>query len=178
MSKRIKQLEMDALKKTFQGVQDMVLLSSTGVKCQTDNQMRLGLRKKNIRLQVIKNSLARRVFEEIGIKLANCWEGSTTVAWGAGSIAELSRELDALIKKNDKIKVKTAVAEGQEIPFQKALQMPTRVEAIGKVIALALSPASRILAQLTSPGSRIVGQIKSLGEKKEEEKSVPAVATL
>jgi ribosomal protein L10 len=169
MSKRIKQLEMDALKKTFQGVQDMVLLSSIGVNCHTDNQLRQGLRKKKIRLQVIKNSLARRVFEEIGIKLAGCWEGSTAVAWGAGSIAELSRELHGLIKKNDKIKVKTAVLEGQEIPFQKALQMPTRAEAIGKVIALALSPASRILGQITSPASRIVGQIKSLGNKKEGE---------
>src|SRR5690349_243559 len=118
MSKRIKQLEMDSLKKTFQGVQDMVLLSSTGVNCQADNQMRLGLRKKNIRLQVVKNSLARRVFEEIGIKLGNCWEGPTSVAWGSGSIAELSRELDGLIKKNDQIKVKTAVVEGQEIPFR------------------------------------------------------------
>jgi large subunit ribosomal protein L10 len=174
MSKRIKQMEMDALKQTFQGVQDMVLLSSTGVNCQADNQMRVGLRKKNIRLQVIKNSLARRVFDEIGIKLANCWEGPTAVAWGATSIAELSRELDGIIKKNDKIKVKTVVAEGQEIPFQKALRMPTRVEAIGKVIALALSPASRIVAQLTAPASRLAGQIKSLGEKKEEEKVDPA----
>src|ERR1700720_3022716 len=110
MSKQIKQMEMDALKKTFHGVQDLVFLSSSGVNCHTDNQMRLALRKKNIHLQVVKNSLARRVFNDLGLKLDKCWEGPTTVAWGAGSVAELSRELEALIKKNNKVKVKSVLA--------------------------------------------------------------------
>src|ERR1700674_4713556 len=106
MSKQIKQMEMDALKQTFQGIQDLVLLTVSGMNSQVDNQMRLTLRKKNIRLQVVKNSLARRVFEEMGLQVAKYWEGPTTVAWGAGSLAELSRELDTLFKKNDKVKVK------------------------------------------------------------------------
>jgi large subunit ribosomal protein L10 len=167
MSKQIKQMEMDALKKTFQGVRDMVLLTASGVNAQADNQLRQALRKKNIRLQVVKNSLTRRVFDELGMKIGT-WEGPTLLAWGAGSLAELSRELDALLKKNDKIKPKTALAEGQEVPFQTALTMPTRAEAIGQVIGLALSPARRLVSQILAPGSQLLGQIKSLGEKQEE----------
>ena len=145
MSKQIQQMEMDALKKTFHGIQDLVFLSSSGVSCQTDNQMRLAMRKKKIHFQVVKNSLARRVFSDLGLKLDKCWEGPTTVAWGAGSVAELSRELDGLIKKSDKkVKVKAVLAEGQEISFDRALKMPTRTEAIGQVIALAVSPARRL----------------------------------
>src|SRR6516225_9107405 len=107
MSKKIKQMEMDALKTTFDGVRDLVVLSATGIDCQTDNQTRLALRKKNIRLQVVKNSLARRVFTDLGLKLGNIWEGPTIMAWGADSIAELSKALNAFIVKNTKIKVKT-----------------------------------------------------------------------
>jgi large subunit ribosomal protein L10 len=176
MSKQIKQLEMDALKKTFQDVRDLVVLSVSGVNSQTDNQLRLGLRKKNIRLQVVKNSLTRRVFDELGIKATHYWTGPTLLAWGAGSLAELSRELDALIKKNPKIKVKGAVSEGQEVTFADAINMPTRAEAIGRVISLALSPASRLVSQILAPASQVAGQIRTLSEKAPAEAAEPAPA--
>jgi large subunit ribosomal protein L10 len=166
MSKAIKQMQMDALKQTFQDVRDMVLLSVSGVNATAENQMRLGLRKKNIHMQVVKNSLARRVFGELGLQV-KAWESSTTVAWGGTSLAELSRELDALIKKNDKIKVKTALSEGQELPFRRALTMPTKAEAIGRVIALAVGPAQRLVSQMLAPAARVAGQIKTLEEPTE-----------
>jgi large subunit ribosomal protein L10 len=168
MSKQIKQLEMDALKATFRDVREMVLLSVSGVDAQLDNKMRLGLRKKNIHLQVVKNSLARRVFSELGMNLESAWEKPTTIVWGAGSLAELSREIEALMKNNAKILAKTAVSEGQELPFSRALTMPTRAEAIGRVIGLAMAPGSRLISQVLAPASRVVGQIKSLAEKRAE----------
>ena len=69
MSKQIKQLEMEALQKTFHDVSDMVVLSSEKLSCQGDHQFRTALRKKNIRLLMVKNSLARRVFGDLGIKV-------------------------------------------------------------------------------------------------------------
>jgi large subunit ribosomal protein L10 len=165
MSKQIKQMEMDALKQRFQDVRDLVILTSDKLDCQTDYQMRAGLRKKNIRMQMVKNSLARRVFDELGVKFTREWTGTTIVAWGAGSLAELSKEFDALSKKYKKIQVKGAVSEGQEIEFKQALAMPTRAEAIGRVVGLAMAPAARLMSQILGPGSQIVGQIKSIAEK-------------
>ena len=163
MSKEVKRLEMEALRKTFQEVRDMVVLSATRLDCHADNQMRTALRKKNIRLQVVKNSLAHRVFDELGMRVDGCWEGPTMLAWGSNSLAELSKELDALVRKNDKVlKVKIAVAEGQAIDFKQALAMPTRAEAIGRIVGLALSPASRLVSQILGPASQVAGQIKSL----------------
>jgi large subunit ribosomal protein L10 len=166
MSKQIKQLEMDTLKKTFQDVHDLVALSIDRLNCNLDNQLRSTLRKKNIRLQVVKNSLARRVFDELGMKTESFWTGSTVLAWGGTSLAELSKELESLVKKNDKVlKVKAAVSEGQEIDFQVALKMPTRAEAIGRVVSLALAPASRLISQILAPAAGIAGQIKTLSER-------------
>jgi large subunit ribosomal protein L10 len=167
MAKLIKQMQMDDLRKTFQEVRDMVLLTASGVTCQADNQMRLALRKKNIRLQVVKNSLARRVFDEMGMKADGFWAGTTIVAWGSGSLSELSRELDTYLKKNDKIKAKGALSEGQAIGFVQALKMPTRAEAVARVVGLALSPAGRLLSQLTGPAGRVASQIKELRERVE-----------
>jgi large subunit ribosomal protein L10 len=167
MSKQIKQMEMDALRQRFQDVRDLVVLSSTKVNATADNQMRLGLRKKNIHLQVVKNSLTKRVFDELGMKLTKCWEGPTLLAWGAGSLAELSKELDAIAKKNKNIQVKVAVSEGQEIEFKQALAMPTRAEAIARVVGLAMAPAARLVSMLQAPGGQIAAQIKTLSERKE-----------
>ena len=157
MSKIIKQMEMDALKQTFRDVRDLVALSTVGLNCQKDNQLRLTLRKKNIRLQVVKNSLARRVFDGLGLRATRFWEGPTTIAWGGNSLADLSRELDTLLKKNDKVKFKGAVADGQEVTFEQALKMPTRTEAIGRVLMLALSPAARLVGQILGPAGRVSG---------------------
>jgi large subunit ribosomal protein L10 len=174
MSKQIKQMEMDALKNRFQSVRDLVVMSTTKVSCQLDHQLRSSLRKKKIQLQMVKNSLARRVFGELGMTVKSCWEGTTLLAWGAGSLSELSRELETFLKKNDKtLKVKIAVSEGQEVSFKDALAMPTRAEAIGRVISLALSPASRLVGQILGPASQVASQIKTLSEKKPEE-SAPA----
>jgi large subunit ribosomal protein L10 len=180
MSKVIKQMEMDALKETFKDVRDLVVLSMTGVDCQSDNKLRLALRKKNIRLQVVKNSMTRRVFDELGMKVGPdapwTWAGPTVIGWGAGSIAELSRAVDAelkdLVKKNpklkDRVQQKGALIEGQPITFKQAMDMPTRTEAIGTIIAMILGPASQIASQLTGPASQVASQIAKKAEEKEE----------
>jgi large subunit ribosomal protein L10 len=169
MSKVIKQMEMDALNATFKDVRDMVLLSVTGLNSIADNQIRLGLRKKGIRMQIVKNSLAQKVFDGMGVKITKGWDGSTLVAWGTASIAELSKEIEGLVKKYEKnYKVKTAVAEGEEITFADALKRPTREAAIARVIGLALSPASNLVSAILGPASSLSSQIKSISEKKDE----------
>ena len=169
MSKAIKQLQMDALKKSFQGVRDLVMLNIVGLDAINDNKIRLGLRKKGIRLHQVKNSLCRRVFGELGLNADGLKERSTTVAWGAGSLKELSKELETIVKKHDKqIKVKAALADGQAIPFAQALSMPTRHEAIGEIISAMMGPAMTLAAQLSSPAAQLASQIKTISEKKEE----------
>ncbi len=166
MSKFIKQLEFDALKQTFGEIRDLVLLNITGVSALTENQMRLALRKKNIRLQMVKNSHAARFFTGVGIRgLDSHLEGPTTIAYGSSSIADLSKEIDSWVRRNDKIKPKAAVADGAVVDFEAAKRFPTRTEAIGRVVALILSPGARLAAQLHAAGGRLAGQLKALKEE-------------
>src|SRR5947207_13616925 len=101
MSKQVKQMQMDTLAKTFEGVRDLFVLSASGIDSTTENQIRLGLRKKNVRLLMVKNSLLRRVFSANQITLDDStWAGPTTIAWGAESVKDLSREVEAALLKN------------------------------------------------------------------------------
>jgi ribosomal protein L10 len=177
MSKVIKQMEMASLKDTFKDVRDLVVLSIKGMSCLGDSTLRASLRKKKIRLKVIKNSLTRHVFDELGMKISpesKCWLGPSTLAWGGASVAELSQEIDKELKQpklaalyKDKVTVKGAIADGEEITFEAALKRPTRLEALGRIISLALAPASRIAGQLRGPASRVASQVKTISEKTE-----------
>ncbi len=184
MSKAIKQLQMDALRATFGSVRDFVVLSIKGLTAQQENALRAVLRKKTIRLLQVKNSLARLALDGAGVKIdkdSPYWIGSTTFAWGAGSIAELSRGIDEQLKNpktapvyKDKVKVKGAVAEGELLSFDAAKTRPTKEEALAAVLSAILGPAAQIAGCLTGPAAQVASQIKTISEKKEEE-AAPAV---
>jgi len=176
MSKQVKQMQMDALAKDFAGVSEMVVLTLSGIDAQTENAMRLSLRKKNVRLQMVKNSLFRRVFSSAALP-DETWNGPTVIAWGGDSLKGLSKEIETFLKDakfKDKLNVKTAVAEGQPLPFAKALTMPTRLEAIGDVVAAMMGPANAIASALTAPACEIAGQLQTIAEKTPEGESAPA----
>src|SRR5436305_1166974 len=131
MSKQVKQMQMNVLANTFRDVKDMVFMTAQGIDAITENKIRLHLRKKNILPMMVKNSLLRRVFTDFGIKPADeAWAGTTVVAWGGDSIKDLSKELDTAFFKDaklkEKVRPKTALAEGQPVTFAQALAMPTR----------------------------------------------------
>jgi large subunit ribosomal protein L10 len=169
MSKLVKQMQMDALKKTFGDARDLVLVSISGVAATAENQKRLELRKKNIRLHTVKNSLAARVFKDMGINgLDDHLKGPITIAWGSSSIADLSKAVDDWAKKDKKVLPKIAVADGAVVPFEAAKKFPTRAQAIGEVIGLLLGPARQVVAQLMGPGGKVAGQIKTISERKED----------
>ena len=46
--------------------------------------------------------------------------------------------------------------------------MPTREQAIGQVIALALSAGSRLIGAILAPGGALASQVKTLSEKTED----------
>ena len=109
-------------------------------------------------------------------RATDCSRKSTTVAWGGSSVAELSKEIEGVVKKHEKkMKVKIAVADGQEVAFDLALKMPTKAEALGRVVMLALAPARRVAGQIVGPASQVCGQIKGIKDMKKDE--APAAET-
>lgn len=182
MSKRIKSMELETLRRTFGDTRNFVFLTSVQVDAQSDYNFRLALRKKKIRLQMVKNSLARKALGEMNITVgAKVWEQPTLLAWGGESVKELAKTIDETIKDlvkkkaalKDKVVVKTAVAEGAEVTFQQALEMPTRTEVIGSIVAMILGPGSAIAGCLTGPAAQVASQIVTVSEKKEGETAEP-----
>jgi ribosomal protein L10 len=182
MSKKIKELELNTLRKAFKGVRDMVLLEPIKLDSAADYEMRKKLREKKIQVKMVKNSLMKKVFAENGVQV-DPGSGPTLLVWGTESLKELSTAVVTLLKDlkkdpkaPDKLKEKTAVSEGTPLPLEKAQLVPTRKEAIGSLLAAIFGPASALAGCLVGPPSQLAGILKAIEEKKPAEGAAPPAA--
>ena len=173
MSKPVKDLLRKELVQRFEGVKSLAIVGLTGVDGVTNSDIRRKLLDKDIRLTVVKNSLARQAFKELDLAgAAGLLNGPCAVAYGADSIVEVVRELLALGKEAKNLQVKAALLEGDVFGADRIEELskyPTRDEAIGRVVACMLSPAGRLAACALAPGAAVAGVLKTIEEKGESD---------
>ena len=182
MSKKIKEFELKALRKSFEGITSYIVLEPIKVDSLTDATFRKTLRSKKVHVRMVKNTLAKKVLSENGVNVGE-WGGITLLCYGSESVKGLASAVDTAIKDArkdpklpEKFKVKTAVADGMVIPFEMAKTLPTRLEAIGDVLSAILGPGASLAAALTGPGSEIASILTTIEETKPTEPTETAVA--
>lgn len=180
MSKKIKDLELGAMRTVLAGVKDFIAVEPIKVDSATDAAFRKTLRSKQIKCQMVKNSLAKKVMGENGVA-SEFWSGNTLLCWGGDSVKSLANTIDQAIKDAkkdpkapDKFKVKAAFADAQAVTFEIAKTLPTRQEAIGDVLSAILGPGASIVSALTGPAGSIAGILKTIEEKKPDAAAAPA----
>lgn len=171
MSKKIKELELNDLRKTFKGVRDFVLLQPLKLDSAADYTMRKTLREKKIRVKMVKNTLVKKVFDENGVKV-DPGAGPTLLCWGADSpkalgtaVKDVLKQLRPDPKQPEKIKPKTGVADGTAITLEELSKIPTKQEAIGEVLAAVLGPGATLAAAIIGPATNLAGILKTLEDK-------------
>ena len=93
MSKYVKDLLTKDISSKLDGVEEAVLVNVIGLTANQSVALRKDLRAKDIKLVVVKNSLAKRATEgtPLAIAFENC-EGTLAVMWGAEDIITLAKE--------------------------------------------------------------------------------------
>ncbi len=177
MSKPIKELILAAYTERFKDVDNALLIDIRGIAANENNTLRLSLAKKDIRITVVKNSLARKAFAGTGLELlGDSTVGPTAIAWGADSVVEVARELTDWARKVENLELKAAVLDGElfegEAGVKRLSTFPTKTEAQAKVVQLLLSPASNVLGAAKTPGSNILGIIKELQDRLEKGETI------
>ncbi len=173
MSKYLKNLITDDIKKRLDGVSDLLLVDIAGLEANKNVELRKTFREKNIHLFLVKNSLARRATE--GTSLAPAFEGiegSAAVVWGGEDVVSLAKEIIRLAKEKgyEKLIPKGGVMDGSKLSGEdvaKVSKWPSRSEQLSILVGQILSPGATLSAQLLGPGSKLAGQIKKKGEGEE-----------
>ena len=172
MSKYVKELMMDQLKSDLDGNRSLLIVDLKDLDAIAEHNFRRDLRKKSIRLRVLKNSLARRVFTDMGMDgLSKYLEGQSAVVWGGEGPSELAKEITTQFKALKKPLIKGGAVDGVVVGPEQVddiTKLPSREVLIGQVIGLLLGPARMTLSLLTTPGSTVVGQLEALAKRGEE----------
>ncbi len=168
MSKYVKELMMDQLKSDLDGSRSLLILDLKGLDAITEHQLRRDLRKKSIKVRALKNSLARRVFTEIGLEgLSKYLTGPSVAVWGGDGVAELAKEISAQVKTLKRPEIKGGAVDGVVIgpeQVEDITKLPSREALIARVVSLALAPAQRIVALANAPAGGLMNQLKTMSE--------------
>lgn len=177
MSKPVKELLRKELVKRLQGVTSLAVVGLTGIDAVATHQIRGQLRDKDIRLMVVKNSIARQVFDAVGLEGAkDLIDGPCALAFAVVpdkvEVVIVVRELLYIGKETPNLTVKAAVLEGEPFGSDRIAEFskfPTRDEAIRKTVTCVLCPGARLAGCLIGPGAKIAALLKAIREKKESE---------
>jgi len=169
MSKPVKELIRKELTRRLDGVTSVAVVDLTGIDAITTNQIRSRLTDKAIRLNVVRNALARQAFREVGLEMAcGLLDGPCALAWGADSVIDVVRELADIAKEVTELGLKGAVLDGDVFGPERMVELsqyPTREEAIGQIIQAAMSPGASLAACFIAPGGAIAALLKAIEEQ-------------
>jgi large subunit ribosomal protein L10 len=180
MSKAVKQMIIDDIRQKLGDCRDVLVVNSSKLDAVTDNRFRLTLRSKGIHLLQVKNTLAQRALREAGAStMDSVLTGPSTLIWGGDDVAALSKEIAKWARQLDKLEIKGGSVEGQVLDAKGVDELsksPGRLELIGQIAGLLLSPGARLAGALLGPGGRISGQLKAMSDKEEDGAPAPEAA--
>jgi large subunit ribosomal protein L10 len=166
---RIKNLLVRELVNNWQGMEAFVVVCPVGIDAIASNQLRAALHAKNIKMTVVRNSLARLALAELDMTVAaELLDAPSAICYGGESVVDVAREMVDFSRSVEAFKVRGAFVEGQVFSLEqvrKLAAMPNKAELTGQIVCLILSPGRGIASALLSPAGRIAGAIKALTEK-------------
>ena len=185
MSKYVKDLITDELQAALDGVQRRAAGERRRPDANEQNvALRKQLRKKNIQLLVVKNSLARRATE--GTPLAPAFEGvegTLAVVWGGDDIVSLAKEVVRLAEDKEFAPFEAARrrdgrrSSSRPKKSKQVSKWPSRARAAQHPGGPDPVPGRELVGAVASaPAAALASQIKQKGEGDEEEAPAEAAS--
>ena len=168
MSKTIKAMVTDDLRVRYREVRSACVVDLTGLSVQEQQGLRATLRTRSGRLEVMRNSMARRAFQDGPLEpIGSALVGPCALVTGSESVIELAKALVEAAQEFTQLKLKHAIMEGVPdlLTVEILAKMKSHRELIAEVAQLIGSPARALAGCLASPQSRIAGCLKALIEK-------------
>ena len=156
-----KQQRVEDLTSELKGATTYVFVATRGLTVAQDTEMRSELRKNGVKFEVIKNTVLRRVFAELGFEgLDEVFKGPTAVGYSDDLIAP-AKVLAKYSKDIEPMELKGGIIDG-------------KVSSIDEVIALSQVPdpetlQTQVAYSLLFPFTKLAMLVKAVAEKKQEE---------
>jgi len=155
MVQAVKDMIVGEYTAALEGVSECLLVDYTGVTALEATELRRGLRRKDIRMQVIHNRLAARALDELGLRaLKELLDGPCALVYGGADMPTLCRTIRDWMKENEKLTVRGGMLDG-------ALLNAAEVASLADIPPLEELYA-RIAGNIAAPLMHIVGAVQAL----------------
>ena len=156
-----KQQRVEELVSELKGATTYVFVATRGLTVAQDTEMRSELRKAGGKFGVIKNTVLRRVFAELGFEgLDEVFEGPTAVGYSDDIIAP-AKVLAKFSEDFEPMEIKGGIIDG-------------KVATVAEIVALSKVPdpttlQTQVAYSLLFPFTKLAMLVKAVAEKKQEE---------
>ena len=169
LSRQKKEQVMAQFKQWIDDSQAVVLVEYTGVKMADLDAIRAKLRDTGGEFHIVKNTFARKVFEEKGMAVpAGLLEKSTAIAFAFKDAAATTKALNDATVKMEAIKVKGGFLGLQALkPAQvKALaDLPPLPVVRAQLLGTLQAPAGKLVRTLAEPGRSLASVFRAYADK-------------
>ncbi|OGT30600.1 MAG: 50S ribosomal protein L10 [Gammaproteobacteria bacterium RIFCSPHIGHO2_12_FULL_35_23] len=136
------------------------------------NELRSKAREAKVYLRVIRNTLARRAFENTDFAcMSEVLTGPLLLAFSLESPGAAARLFRDFAKEHEKLEVRALSLEGKLLgadQLKAVASLPTKEEALAMLLSVMKAPISKFVRTLVEPQSKLVRTIAAVRESKEK----------
>ena len=167
-----KEAKVEELKAIMAAAKGFYLADFTGIDVAAVTELRNKLRDAEVQYQVIKNRLAIRAAEEVGISgLKEYFAGPTAIAYSKENPIAPAKILQDFAAAGGKIQIKTGFMEGELLAADKVeelAKLPSKEELLGRVAAGVQSPLYGLNSVLSGLLRGLVGALSEIEKQRGE----------
>ena len=173
MRKEEKTQLIEALTDQIKEASSFYLTDTSALNAANTSRLRRTCFKKNVQLQVVKNTLLRKAMERSGKQFEEFYpllNGPTSIMFSevandpAKLIKEFRKTAPKPLLKGAYVEECIYVGDDQ---LDTLISVKSRLELIGDLVGLLQSPAKNVISALQSGGNQLSGIVKTLSEKPE-----------
>jgi len=169
MSKRIKELTVQELRREFEGVETCLVVDVHQAKGPEAVALRRYLRERGIRLRTVKNSLAARALSELGLgEVRQFLEGPCALASGEEDLLALAKAVVDLRREHRTVQVRGGVCSGRPVgpeQLQELARLGSREALLAVLIGTFQAPLRQVATVVAAPLSGLAGVLSQAARK-------------
>jgi len=171
MKKEQKEQFIETLTKQLNEANSLYLADISTLNAESTSQLRRLCFRRNIRLQVVKNTLLKKAMERSEKDFSPMYDilKDNTSLMFSENVTEPAKVIKEFRKKRDKPLLKGAYVMDMHFigdhELDVLIAIKSKEELLGDLIALLQSPARNVISALQSSGGKLAGILKTMSEK-------------
>ncbi len=155
------------------GAHSLVAAEYRGMSVAEMSELRSQAKQANVHLRVVRNTLARRAFEDTDFECASDrLAGPLVLAFSRDEPAAAARVVKEFTRHNDKLVVRFLSFDGRALEasdIDVLASLPTREEALSRLMSVLLAPVTKLVRTLAEPQAGLARVVDAYREKHADE---------